>query len=297
MKNPKQNLFLFSILLLSALIPSCISSDKNTENPVVRELAFDEGIYTEVYDFVNDTIENEPDWFNRDNKIYKEGNEFYFRYSYLKGKDSMILIRLEGERVDLLRKNESDSLKKESKISKVRISVTPNRKPFDEMSYDYSQTVIQYNFVNELGEIVDLYNKTGVIENDMNIWMHPSRTGYLKIFELNPFPFIQKPFSVGNRFKWDMTIGDGWSDVRWKSWQGSIHNFYEYEITAEENVDLSFGKVPCYKTEAKAESRIGRTYLTSWFNEKLGFVKLEYTNIDSSRIVFVLDEVKGNINL
>jgi hypothetical protein len=33
-----------------------------------------------------------------------------------------------------------------------------------------------------------------------------------------------------------------------------------------------------------AESELGKTYLTSYFNETYGFVRLEYINIDGSTL-------------
>ena len=51
------------------------------------------------------------------------------------------------------------------------------------------------------------------------------------------------------------------------------------------------GAFPCIKVEAVAKSRIGKTYLTAYYNDTYGFVKMDNTNIDGSRIVIDLVEV------
>ena len=51
------------------------------------------------------------------------------------------------------------------------------------------------------------------------------------------------------------------------------------------------GTLSCVRVEAVAKSRIGKTCLTAYYNDTYGFVKMENTNIDGSRIVIDLVEV------
>jgi hypothetical protein len=44
-------------------------------------------------------------------------------------------------------------------------------------------------------------------------------------------------------------------------------------------------------TESTGESTLGTTKLISYFNEELGFIKLEYTNIDGSTIILEYNRV------
>jgi hypothetical protein len=44
------------------------------------------------------------------------------------------------------------------------------------------------------------------------------------------------------------------------------------------------GELSCYKIDSFAESALGKTYLTAYFNETYGFVRLEYINIDESKL-------------
>jgi len=50
------------------------------------------------------------------------------------------------------------------------------------------------------------------------------------------------------------------------------------------------GTLPCVKVDAVAKSRIGKTYLTAYYNDTYGFVKMENTNIDGSRLLVNLVE-------
>jgi hypothetical protein len=113
------------------------------------------------------------------------------------------------------------------------------------------------------------------------------------ILELNPFPFIQKPYQIGNKWKWNLRIGDHWSDERWKKWSGSIENKYDYEIIGQETINIKNENISCWVVSASASSVIGKTSLVLHFNETKGFVKLDYTNIDGSHVIMELVEIRN----
>ena len=50
------------------------------------------------------------------------------------------------------------------------------------------------------------------------------------------------------------------------------------------------GTLSCVKVEAVAKSRIGKTRLTAYYNDTYGFVKMDNTNIDGSRLLVDLVE-------
>jgi len=131
---------------------------------------------------------------------------------------------------------------------------------------------------------------TGLIENEKNIWLHPPREFLFRILELNPFPYIKYPFQIGHTWNWDLEIGGQWGDKRWKEWTGNITNKYQYKITDKKTISTAIGALECYVIESEAKSELGTTKLTSYFNEQFGFVKLDYTNIDSSTIEI---DIKG----
>ena len=107
----------------------------------------------------------------------------------------------------------------------------------------------------------------------------------------NPFPYIQYPITKGKTWKWRLTIGSQWGDERWKTWTGGIVNKYKYKITDTNcEVVTPMGTLSCVKVEAVAKSRIGKTRLTAYYNDTYGFVKMDNTNIDGSKIIINLME-------
>ena len=111
------------------------------------------------------------------------------------------------------------------------------------------------------------------------------------ILELNPFPYIRAPFEIGNKWSWTLKIGDYWKDNRWKTWNGSIENNYDYEIIGKEKLKTKIGEMDCWIIQSTASSEIGVTGLIGYFNEENGFVKLDYKNIDKSKLTIEIKEI------
>ena len=116
--------------------------------------------------------------------------------------------------------------------------------------------------------------------------MMPNFQAFFKVTEINPFPFIKTPYKVGNKWTWTLEIGSYWGHKKWIEWEGSIINKYTYEITAKKKLHTKVGILECLEIKSIAESRIGKTYATFYFNKKYGFVKWVYTNIDGSQLLF-----------
>jgi hypothetical protein len=176
-----------------------------------------------------------------------------------------------------------------STVRRVRLTVTVGLGPFATMP-GYDQTILQYNYLSATG-VAPFNEQTGVIENEKNVWMHPPRSQFFRVLELNPFPYIQAPFQIGNKWRWRLTIGDPWQDARWKTWSGRILTNYQYEITGIQAIKTPAGSFSCYKIQATANSRLGQTHLTAYFSSQAGFVRLEYVNIDGSKTVLVLNSL------
>ena len=175
----------------------------------------------------------------------------------------------------------------ENTIDKVIITVKFGLKPMNFQNPDYNQTVISFNYPQISGK--ETFNSTsGVIENEKNVWIHPPRDRFFRILEINPFPFIQAPYEIGNKWNWSLKIGSFWGDSRWKTWDESIENKYIYEIIDKKKIKLAIGEFECYVIQSTAKSSIGQTHLTAYFNMEIGFVKLEYTNIDSTKTILEL---------
>ena len=180
---------------------------------------------------------------------------------------------------------------KQSTVIKLKISVLPDLKPFNQQIPDYNQTVIKFEYLNQNGLI--LFNSvSGLVENEKNTWMHPPRDKLFRILELNPFPFVKAPFKIGTKWNWQLLAGDSWGDLRWTTWKGQLENNCHYEIIDKRMVNTNLGKIECYEILAKAENRLGSSKLNALYNLKYGFVELDFTNIDGSKTKFLLQEFR-----
>ncbi|NNF36163.1 MAG: hypothetical protein HKN68_18805 [Saprospiraceae bacterium] len=271
-------------VILIATILSCKSADPVDEKKDYT-IVLDGDIYVEVFDSTN-TSENR---YTDNNTTYREGNIITYDY-YYQDKNGK---KFKFQEVDGAGDLPFDEMAKawffvpldslnEKVVDKVIQKVKYGLEPMINSVPDYNQTVISFNYPLVSGKST-FSSATGIIENEKNVWAHPPRDRFFQILELNPFPFIQAPYEVGNKWNWSLGIGSYWGDERWKTWEGGIENQYEYEITDKKTIDTEIGELDCFEIKSTATSSIGKTYLTAYFNMDIGFVKLDYTNIDSSK--------------
>lgn len=279
-------------LMLSMCFLLACNSEKKTIEKKDYELLLDDGIYVEKFDSTN-ISENR---YTANNRTYLEGNRLIYDYYYKDLKGAKYKFQeLEGadtldykERVHAWSLVSIDSLT-ERTVDKVELLVNYGLAPMNNNNPDYNQTVISYSYPLLEGE-ANFNSSTGIIENEKNIWAHPPRDRFFRILEINPFPFIQAPYEIGNKWNWSLGIGSFWGDERWKTWDESIENNYSYEIVDKKKISLAIGDLDCYVVESTATSSIGQTHLTAYFSLEFGFVKLDYTNIDSTKTVLELEK-------
>jgi hypothetical protein len=156
------------------------------------------------------------------------------------------------------------------------------------------QSIIEYSYLDKSEKKLFRWDsRTGLIENQKNIWLHPPREYLFTILELNPFPYIEFPCKKGKTWKWELTIGSHWGDERWKIWEGNIINKYKYKIVDSECIIATeLGELKCCKIKSTSKSSIGTTCLIAYFNEQYGFIRYEYVNIDKSKINMELIKVE-----
>lgn len=273
------------IILLTTTMISC-GRTQNIDD-LKKKYIFDElNIYLEN----RLPTDNNPDRYTIDNKAYKINRKFIFDYYIIKASDTLKIVAPKMTAPDsdfqrewsFIAKND----KHEDKIETISLTVLPG------ISND-NQTMLkyEYQYIPDLGYST-FSSTSGVIENEMNTWMHPHRDKYFMILELNPFPFIQQPFKIGNKWTWTLGIGDHWKDDRWKSWTGSIRNNYEYEIIGKDKLKTKVGEMDCWIIQSTATSEIGSTGLIGYYNEENGFVRLDYINIDKSKLTIEIKEIR-----
>jgi len=162
----------------------------------------------------------------------------------------------------------------------------------DNLFPDYSQTVIQQKYYSAYEDLL-FDGSTGLIENKKNIWLHPFRGKYFSVLEFSPFPYVKFPLQVGKMWTWQLDdISERWSDERIVKYQGKQQASYVYKVVGKKKIKSALGIKECYVTEATATTKLGLTRLTCFFNPQLGFIMLQYSNIDGSTIRLELINIK-----
>ncbi|MFC3157952.1 hypothetical protein SAMN05443633_104296 [Chryseobacterium arachidis] len=236
------------------------------------------------------------DNYSLNNSIYTIGRKLTYSYYYENKKGDKFLIK-KGKEIpqpqgyNIYDWDFVELSKKDPQTVQFITLTTTSGDPFHGAVPDYNQTAIEYQYVTNNGE---LWNSetTGAIENPMNVWIHPPRNLFFEILELNPFPYIKSPYTVGTKWDWKLQIGENWGDSRWLKWTGEIENHYQYEIIGQKMIPTKLGDLDCYLVQGKAKSRIGETQLLSYFSPEFGFVKLEYKNIDGTKTVLELEKAE-----
>ncbi|MDC6405057.1 MULTISPECIES: hypothetical protein [Maribacter] len=266
-----------AVVLAAYTIISCNS--KVDKSKIDYDLVSDDdGILVEKFDSTQVDINK----YNKNNMIYKVGISFKYDFEHLTTTGEKKYFKIDDNREgwEFVSSEAEDSLVVKSLIIQVM-----NGNPMAQFIPDYNQTAIAYKLIPGIP-----FTMSGVIENEANIWVHPPREHYFSILELNPFPYIKAPYEIGTQWNWKLKIGSQWADHRWKIWEGNIENNYHYEITNKVKLQTNFGELVCLVIESTAESSLGTTHLTTYFNANYGFVKLNYTNIDGSRTHLELSE-------
>ncbi|MDW3651408.1 MAG: hypothetical protein R8P61_30295 [Bacteroidia bacterium] len=275
-----------TLVLLAFIACEKPSTTEKTET-TAYQLIEEDGIYVEVFD----STYTDQNRFTDNNRIYLPGRAFAYDFFHQtkEGKKQSFKDGRDPEKwATSWHFVEPDA---EAAVKQVIIKSRSGLSPFVESIPDYNQTIVSYDYPDVSGNST-FNSMSGVIENEKNTWIHPPRDKYFRILELNPFPFVQAPYEVGNSWDWSLNIGAAWGDERWKEWEGVIENTYQYEIKEKKLYQTALGEIECIEIHASATSDLGLTQLVSLFNQEYGFVKLDYTNIDSSKTILELVAVK-----
>lgn len=255
-----------------SLLPLFVACERNQQaqsrEPNYELVSNEIGIIEERFD---STVSDENKY-NRDNRIFKVGTEFTYAYEYLDPLGNLFFFKKMEEGWQFVTGLDNAAVK----LLKIKVLRGAHFQNF-------AQTMVSYTLEHQ-----GKFSISGVIENEANLWIHPPRDALFRVLELNPFPHVKYPLEIGSSWTGAMKIGDHWSDDRWLIWEGSITNQYDYKIIAREALDTIWGTIMTYKVLATAKSRLGVTRLAAWFHEELGFVRLNYVNIDGSLINFRL---------
>jgi hypothetical protein len=251
--------------------------------------------------------------YSKNNLSYKVGREFIYDYYFMDKsgvKKKFLLSKNETSTKNPLNLTGYDN-NDDTTIEKIRLAVTDAKETYPACTADSTctQTVISYSYLTKNQASCDSTCSfwrsnekycscgavaTGIYDNQKNIWVHPPRQYTFKILQLSPFPFYQLDESI-THWAWNLEIGGAYLDPRWVKSKGNIKVRYEYERQSDQTVKTALGNIKCKVTNALSSSQSEnlkmKSTLKSYYNPKYGFVRLEYKNIDGSKIVIQLEEV------
>ncbi|MCT4643368.1 MAG: hypothetical protein N4A74_00170 [Carboxylicivirga sp.] len=224
-------------------------------------------ISTSIYAQQFNTLHIERTEIDTNNTIYQSGKVYTYDYEII---DQQKAYRLnnngsvaEGNFELVEATDDTFNLKIQLIVPKLDKSQRTNKR----------QTEILYLFI----PIYTAMERTGIVENDENVWIHPPRSGFFRSLETCPFPYVKLPLEVGKEWQDKMKISNHWSHEKWGVWDKKLLLHYNYKIARKTMLETALGDEECYVVESTAKSEIGESKLLSYYSEKYGFVRLEYT--------------------
>ncbi len=231
-----------------------------------------------------------------DNKIYTDRKVFSYRYFYLtptgdtmhyRSTPTAAGVSSKAQTWDLVPLDSTD----EKTVIKISYTVIKGLQPFIYLDAAFNKTVVEIRNYNTVGAEVDSKDINSLVENAGNVWLPQPHFKLFRLLELNPFPFIQMPLEIGHKWQWTHDISEWWSDPQWGSWGGNVRNVCDYEIIGKEILQTPLGTLDCWIVQGKTASNLGKSAIKAYFHEQYGFVKMEYENVNKSKLVQELEKV------
>jgi len=277
---------------------------------ICQELELNDGIYIEQAT-PKDTTKHK---YSKDNISYKLNMTFVYDYYYMDtaGKKYKFMLKKDPTEGNLLNLVSFES-KTFDIINRFKFEINDDENMFGDMP-DYTQTVFGISYLRLNGKVKDTlceearkkihkltcYEEgTGIIDNKMNLWMHPPRSYTFRILQLCPYPFQYLNEAV-KTWGWTLeTGGDHYLEKRWIDTKGQspIKIKYEHTRVKDEIIETPLGKINCKVVLATGTCESlswFKTGLKSYYNPSYGFVRLEYDLINGDKMVIWLEQVKAN---
>ena len=134
---------------------------------------------------------------------------------------------------------------------------------------------------------------TGVIENNSRVWIHPPRSDLFTILEYSPFPEVRIPLKIGLRWQFKNSMGRFWENKLFDIKSNDILIYkYVIEDVKHHICDLESFPIQCYSIKAESVNiKFAQTKFSGLYNDKYGFIDMEFQNIDGSTILLKLIKV------
>lgn len=206
---------------------------------------------------IPETSLNNENRYDLDNVIYPVNREFIFKCT----------IEYNDETLDL-------------NLKFIKMTIQGTTAPFSKFDPDYSQTVIKFEYLDENNNRI-IWEQTGVVENEKNIWLHPPRNADLDILQLSAFPY----FKFGSIKKWTWKLDAGYGNYK------DVHLTHSYRKVKPISYESEMGILECTPVYATSKSYVGTTFAYFLFNQTYGFVKLKFETIEGTTITLDLIDV------
>ncbi len=128
--------------------------------------------------------------------------------------------------------------------------------------------------------------QTGIVENEINLWLHPPRSREFKLLEVFPYPYLQ--FDETS-WKTTLLMSGHWIDTIDNKQKIQLN--LSYENRKEVLLTNPLGELQCLLTESSSESALGTFHLSSYYHPEYGFVQLNYSTNGRSFITLTLISV------
>jgi hypothetical protein len=254
-------------------------------------------LFITIFLFFNTNLQAQqlPDSLNyttADNKIYKKYRQFFYRYQIHKNKDTLVckvysvpdvIVPFELK-YKLEKKTKPVKENDYTPIHQVALSVT-------EGDFMKQQSAIRYDYINNGIKSMDS-EVSGVIEIGNRVILSPPRNSFFKVLELSPFPMVGDSIKVGYEWTDRQVVSENATVPNLMEWKGELIKELSYKITKSEYLRTNIGTLFCYLVAGTCLSPLGETKLIAYYNEQFGFVKMDFFNIDGSRIIFDAYNVK-----
>jgi hypothetical protein len=128
-------------------------------------------------------------------------------------------------------------------------------------------------------------DSTGAVETKKIYWIHPPRNNQFSMTEIAPFPIVQFPCELNKKYDFKLIINYGWGE--WSDLE--LRN--TYEIVAKELKTVDNSNYECWVVKSQNESKLGKSQLTTKYNDSVGFVEFNYQFYNKATLIINLVKV------
>ncbi|HUH27561.1 hypothetical protein [Gelidibacter sp.] len=177
---------------------------------------------------------------------------------------------------------EKNEMKLDVEVKFIRMSIQGTTKPFSNFDPNYSQTVIKFDYLDQNKKTI-ISERTGLVENNVNIWLHPPRNSDLGVLQLSAFPYIK--LNAIKNWEWNLEASYG-------NFQ-KVHLAHYYKKRTPVSYNSKLGPLECVVVDATTKSTMGKTNAEFLYHDELGFVKMTFHTIDGNKIT--LEMINGEL--